>query len=269
MIVGDLNILIGADPEKFVHDGKEFVCAHNMIKGTKEAPFSVLNGAVQVDGMAVEFNIDPAANKDQFLNNLHTVMAQLDAMLPSHSTVACPTADFSVEVMGKAHPMALELGCEPDFNAWKDGCANPQPNGNVTFRTGAGHIHIGWASDMDINDPEHIAVCSQVCKQLDLYLGVPSVIFDADNRRRELYGKAGAMRVKPYGVEYRVLSNAWLENTNIMEWVYDNTIKALSNLLDKGLEAGDEVVEVINTSDIRKARAICLNNNIQLPVGVA
>lgn len=269
MKVGELDILIGADPEKFVYNGEEFVSAHGMIKGTKDKPFNVQNGAVQVDGMAVEFNIDPAANKDQFMNNLKSVMTQLDAMLPSHSTVACPTADFSVEVMEKAPLIALELGCDPDFNAWKDGEANPSPDGDVNFRTGAGHIHIGWASDMDITDPEHILACSQVCKQLDLYLGVPSVLFDNDDRRREMYGKAGAMRIKPYGVEYRVLSNAWLEDDSLMSWVYDNTIKAISNLMEKGLEATDDIVDVINTSHQGKARAICANNNIQLPQGVA
>lgn len=268
MKVGELDILIGADPEKFVHNGSEFVSAHGMIKGTKQQPFPVANGAVQVDGMAVEFNIDPAANKDQFLNNLHTVMSQLDGMLPSHSTVACPTADFSVEVMRKAHPEALELGCEPDFNAWDEGRANPMPNANVSFRTGAGHVHIGWTSGMDINDPAHAAACAQVCKQLDLYLGVPSVLFDNDSRRRELYGKAGAMRIKPYGVEYRVLSNAWLGSEELMSWVYDNTIKAMGDLVEKGLAATEDIVSVINSSDARKARAICLNNNIQLPVGV-
>jgi len=268
MKIGELDILIGADPEKFVHNGKEFVSAHGMIKGTKELPFVVQNGAVQVDGMAVEFNIDPATNKDQFLNNLQSVMKQLDAMLPSHSTVACPTADFSTEVIATTPTEALEMGCEPDFNAWLDGVANPQPDGNVTFRTGAGHIHIGWTNDVDIDDPVHKAVCAQLCKQLDLYLGVPSVLFDGDDRRRELYGKAGAMRVKPYGVEYRVLSNAWLEDASLMGWVYDNTIKAISNLMERGLEAKADIIDVINSSDKVKARAICLNNKIQLPVGV-
>ena len=268
MKVGELNILLGADPEKFVSNGKEFVSAHGMIQGTKQNPFAVDNGAVLVDGMAVEFNIDPAGSKEQFLGNLKSVMTQLDAMLPSHSTVACPTADFSAEIIAASPEEALELGCEPDFNAWKDGEANPQPNGDVTFRTGAGHIHIGWTDDMDITDPDHMLACSQVCKQLDLYLGVPSVLFDNDDRRRELYGKAGAMRIKPYGVEYRVLSNAWLESDELMTWVYDNTIKAIGSLLDNGLEATDDIVNVINTSSQDEARAICLSNNIQLPQGV-
>lgn len=268
MKVGNLEITIGADPEKFVHNGTEFVSAHGMIRGTKIAPFVVENGAVQVDGMAVEFNIDPANNKDEFINNLNSVMGQLDAMIPDYHTLAVPTADFSGDVIKSSPEEALALGCEADFNAWLNGEANPTPDGKVTFRTGAGHIHIGWTQDMDINDEAHRQACMQLCKQLDLYLGVPSVLFDSDDRRRELYGKAGAMRIKPYGVEYRVLSNAWLKDESLMSWVYENTIKAISSLLGNGLQADESVREVINSSNKEMARMICMNNRIELPQGV-
>lgn len=265
-----MDILIGADPEKFVHDGKEFVSAHGMIRGSKEQPFAVDNGAVQVDGMAVEFNIDPASNKEEFLSNLKSVMTQLDAMLPSHSTVACPTADFSVEIMDAAPEEAKELGCEPDYNAWKGGAVNPTPDGDVNFRTGAGHLHIGWTSDMDITDPSHVAACISICKQLDLYLGLPSVLFDKDDRRRELYGKAGAMRIKPYGVEYRVLSNAWLEDESLMSWVYDNTMKAIAALVETGKTCVDPLVPyAIDYSRSDDAIALCKQYNIDLPRVVA
>ena len=268
MKIGNLNVTVGADPEKFVHSGEEFVSAHGMIKGTKEAPFIVENGAVQVDGMAVEFNIDPASNKDEFVHNLVSVMGQLDAMIPDFQTLAVPTADFSGEVIKSSPPEALELGCDPDYNAWLDGAANPTPNGDVTFRTGAGHVHIGWTDGEDINSEAHVQACIQLCKQLDMYLGVPSVLFDGDDRRRELYGKAGAMRIKPYGVEYRVLSNAWLKDEALMSWVFDNTVKAISSLLGNGLQATEEMVDIINTSDKQKARECCDFFNIPLPQGV-
>jgi hypothetical protein len=270
MKIGNLEITIGADPEKFVHNGKEFVSAHGMIKGSKNEPFPVENGAVQVDGMAVEFNIDPAKDKEEFLSNLKSVMGQLDAMIPDFKTVASPTADFSPEVIKSSPPEALELGCEPDFNAWEDGRANPTPDGDVSFRTGAGHLHIGWTNDMDITDEAHIQACIALCKQLDLYLGVPSVLFDADDRRRELYGKAGAMRIKPYGVEYRVLSNAWLEDENLMSWVYENTTKAIQDLLGRNgkPKGGFYVRSVINSSLKYKARYLCQEFGIPLPQGV-
>ena len=56
------QILVGCDPEVFVAKGGKFISAHGMIPGTKKAPHKVERGAVQVDGMALEFNIDPAAS---------------------------------------------------------------------------------------------------------------------------------------------------------------------------------------------------------------
>jgi hypothetical protein len=61
-----MEFKIGADPEFFLRDkatGK-FVSAHGLIPGTKRQPMKVDKGAVQVDGMALEFNIDPVTNLD-------------------------------------------------------------------------------------------------------------------------------------------------------------------------------------------------------------
>ena len=58
------RILVGADPELFLRDKKtgQLVAADiNQIKGTKVTPYKVECGAVQVDGAAGEFNIDPAS----------------------------------------------------------------------------------------------------------------------------------------------------------------------------------------------------------------
>ena len=267
MKVGNLNILIGSDPELFVSDGREFISAHGMVEGTKDKPFSVENGAVQVDGMALEFNINPADNPEEFLANMKSVMGQLEDMVPDFMLHAVPVADFSGEVINSSPKEALELGCDPDFNAWEEGRANPSPNGDVSFRTGAGHIHIGWTEGADMSDQSHVEACIQVAKQLDMYLGVPSVLYDNDDRRRELYGKAGAFRIKPYGVEYRVLSNAWLKSDTLVKWVYDNTIKAISKLMG-GEEAKSDVVDIINNSNVNKAREFCNIHSIPLPEGV-
>jgi len=58
---------------------------------------------------------------------------------------------------------------------------------------------------------------------MDLYLGVPSVLMDKGELRKQLYGKAGAYRMKPYGVEYRTLSNFWIFSDTTIGWVWDNT----------------------------------------------
>lgn len=227
-----MDFLIGADPELFVKKNGKFVSGYGLIKGDKQNPFPVANGAVQVDGMALEFNIDPANSKDMFVHNINSVMDQLKAMVPEYEVIAQPTAEFTEEYM-KAQPKeALELGCDPDYNAWNGGEVNPKPDQDLPMRTGAGHIHIGWTEGENSHDAIHLGNCMEIVKQLDYFLGVPSLLLDKDEKRRRMYGNAGAFRPKSYGVEYRVLSNFWLKSPELISWVYDTTLKALNSLLD-------------------------------------
>lgn len=227
-----MQILIGADPEVFMRKDGKFISAHGAVKGDKKNPFKVDKGAVQVDGMALEFNIDPASSADEFVDNITSVMATLQSLVPGFELVADPVARFGLEYIQAQPEEAQELGCEPDFNAWNDGEPNPKPDGEKDFRTGAGHVHIGWTKDMDINDPHHREACIMLTKQLDYYLGLGSLLYDDDSERRTMYGAAGAFRVKSYGVEYRVLSNAWLKSPSLMRWVFETTQKAVADLFE-------------------------------------
>lgn len=227
-----MNIMIGCDPELFVKQAGKFVSGFGMVKGDKKNPHKVENGAVQVDGHALEFNIDPADNEKTFLSNIESVLTQLRAMVPDYELVADPVAQFTMDYLQSMPDEANELGCDPDFNAWEEGEANPRPDGNVDFRTGGGHVHIGWTKDMDVNDPGHIEACIMLTKELDYYLGVPSLFWDGNDKRREMYGAPGAFRVKSYGVEYRSLSNAWLRTPELQAFVYRMTRLAVKNLLD-------------------------------------
>jgi len=225
-----IDIKVGADPEVFVKKDGVLVSAHGLVQGTKEDPFVVDKGAVQVDGMALEFNIDPADNAKEFSENVKVVMEILDDMVPDHELVTTPTAEFGKAYIAAQPAEAREMGCDPDFNAWDEGKANPRPDGDASFRTGAGHIHIGWAEGVDITHPEHLEACMMVVKQLDWTLGMMSMLYDGDEKRRKLYGDWGAFRPKSYGVEYRVLSNAWLRSPKLVDWVYKTVNKAVQDL---------------------------------------
>lgn len=222
---------LGCDPEFFVKRDGKFVAAHNLVPGTKVAPFKVDKGAVQVDGCALEFNIEPATNADEFVNNTRTVLKQLLDMVPDYEAAFEPVANFDPDYFATVPDEAKELGCEPDYNAYT-GTTNPRPEGDRPFRTASGHIHIGWTNDVDPYDPVHFADCCEVVKQLDYSLGLASLLWDTDNTRRSLYGKAGAFRPKSYGVEYRVLSNRWLASDALMKWVFNRTTESLTDLLD-------------------------------------
>ena len=269
-----MELLIGADPEIFVKKDGHFHSAHGLVPGTKEKPFAVPNGAVQVDGMALEFNIDPSETEDEFAEYISSVMQHLNDMTPGFDLSKGATADFTPEHLAEQPEEALILGCEPDFNAYT-GKENAPPNAAATFRTAAGHIHIGWCKDVDPYHPEHIAACELLVKELDLRLALPFATYDKDNRRRELYGAPGAYRPKSYGVEYRVLSNAWLDSDELTRWVY-RTVCDTFRLLCEG-KSECHRYEVVDMMDqiacgeedagdvVNHANRWALTNEITLP----
>lgn len=229
----ELNIKVGADPELFIRNPNDntFVCANGRMPGTKAQPHPVQFGAVQVDGFAAEFNIDPAENREDFIRNIKTVQSELAKMHPGFDLVATPTAMFAKDYFLEQPAEARELGCNPDWNAYTQ-AENPAPKDIIGTRTGSGHIHIGWRDDGDAFDPVHLADCYAIVKQLDHYIGVPSLAWDFDTKRRKMYGKAGAFRPKSYGLEYRTPSNAWLNYGDAMAgWIFDRAKAAVVDLV--------------------------------------
>lgn len=249
----EVELKVGADPELFVLDKGALKSAHGLIPGTKETPYPVKKGAIQVDGMALEFNIDPANSVKEFVENINEVMGQLVDHMPKGLELAViPTAEFGSEYISKQPLIAKELGCSADYNAYT-GKENPKPNVDAPFRTASGHVHIGWTANA--GGDEHFQTCCDLTKILDLYLGVPSVLKDSDTKRRELYGQAGAFRPKDYGMEYRVLSNFWLKSKQDMEWVYGQVAKAIESYLKGFRVEGTEVQAIINNSDVEGAKS--------------
>lgn len=261
------KILCGADPELFAKKNGEFFSAHGLIKGDKKNPYPVKKGAVQVDGMALEFNIHPASTAEEFCINVEDVLAELRAMVPDYEVVAVPVADFTAEHMAAQPAEALELGCDPDFNGWAL-MPNDKPDGSRLFRTASGHVHIGWTDGEDISpSSEHFNRCGFVAQQMDFFLGLPSLFYDGDVRRREMYGKAGCFRPKSYGCEYRTLSNAWLNSKELMQWVFNNVQAGMENIFKGNLlaEKYGDIQDIINSSDKDKALKIIRAEGIVCP----
>ena len=250
MFINNVEFKIGADPEVFVKNKQGLVSGFGMIPGDKQNPHPVELGAVQVDGMALEFNIDPVRNATEWERNITTVMRNLKAMIPDdHNLVVTPTAEFGKDYIKAQPEEAQMLGCDPDMNAYT-GDVNPAPDGDVGFRTGAGHIHIGWGENIDVNDPNHKDACIRLIKNMDKFVGVPSLLYDRDGKRRQLYGKAGAFRIKPYGVEYRTLSNKWLKNKALRRLVFKSTKRAIVESFKERQSTGDRFQNIINGNDV-------------------
>lgn len=243
------KLLIGSDPEVFLQNSEgALVSSIGKFGGTKENPrplFALGDGyAVQEDNVAVEFNIPAAGNSlalqasmRKALNYLSQEASNLGLKFINVSAASFPKQELR-------HPMAKVFGCDPDFNVWT-GRPNPRPKASdATLRSCGGHIHVGYTFENDEQRTEAI-------KNMDLFLGVPSVLMDdspAAARRRELYGKPGAHRIKPYGFEYRTLSNFWIFNPRHVAWVWRNTRRALA-AGQFPMEDKDNVISCINDND--------------------
>lgn len=230
-----MKISIGADPEIFLYHKKEkeFVSAHTLIPGTKKAPFKVTGGAVQVDGTAAEFNIHPSHSPAEFITNVDTVLSELRSMVPKELEFKFrPTVDYPSKYWQELPDDCKVLGCDPDFNI--NGAMNPPPQPRDGVRHGGGHIHIGWTQGKDTEDEDHFWDCQQVAIQMNSWFTGFEGIWDRDARRRVIY-RGGSFRPKPYGVEIRSFSNAWLRYPVLWPWMF-NTIQCVMDKIEQGTQ---------------------------------
>jgi len=264
MKVRDKRFLFGADPEVFVYDSskRRYIGGHGLTTGTKRRPRKVCwDIHVQVDGMALEFNILPAINSEDFVDRIHKGKRLLNQIVKeqgNYKVVARPTVTFRESEWDKAPNEAKILGCDPDFCAYDGVVINEPPNAEVNFRTGAGHIAIGWAEDIPTTNKMFKQICAAMARELDATIGVASLLFDNDKKRRTLYGKAGCFRPKPFGVEYRTLSNKWVKNQRLTTFVYDCALIAVRNMMyidERPLIStqAPEIREIINENNVKEA----------------
>lgn len=226
------QIKIGADPELFLSEGNKFVSAHGLFPGTKEAPYRVDKGAVQVDGLALEFNIDPANTKEEFLTNIDVVLTQMREMVrkvsPDLRLNFLPVARFDEEEFINYPDECKLLGCDPDFNI--TGNANHAPENLIyePIRTGSGHIHIGFREGGDPFSPENFYESLLVARHFHGDNKFPFKLTAEEMERLKFYGANGAFRPKPYGVELRSFSNVWVEHQKTREQMYDYIIARMN-----------------------------------------
>lgn len=238
---------LGSDPELFLMKDNKYKSAVNLIRGSKYNPryIDTLGNAILEDNVCVEFNTSPVNNPEDFSKNIRFILGHLRNKLPEYTFSRESAAIFPTEELQT--PQALTFGCEPDYNAWRDGGKNEKPyTENQNLRSAGGHIHIG-CEIAQRNPIELIKAC-------DVFLGVPSVMMDNSKERRELYGQAGSFRYKEYGVEYRTLSNFWIFNTNLHTWIYNQTKKAINfigNNLVVDSEDSYKIQECINMSNTK------------------
>jgi hypothetical protein len=264
------NPLIGTDIEVFIQDenSKKFLSAAGdeksqfmpLIPGSKDFPYLITEDkyfGIQVDNVSAEFTVPPARTCTAFRDSILFMLKYLKDYLPI-GYVPVPKASQIFDEDQLQTPIAMTFGCDRDLNAWTKRF-NPKPNTNTNLRSNGFHIHIGY-------DKPSKAVSVELIKAMDLYVGLASLNLDADTQRRQLYGRAGSFRFKPYGVEYRVLSSALVADPANIDFIYEATQKAI-DFVNLGLKIdpslAPKIQEAINTSNAEAVEGIFAEfNNI-------
>lgn len=265
--------MLGSDPEIFVENQKGNVIPAFKFLGSKKSPNNygigehqyIENKPIYWDGFQAEFetsaNTCLAWQVDSVQQGLKgTLDAALkydkDAKLSIQTVMDIP--DDLLKNEAEEH---VEFGCMPSLNIYnmKGKIVSGR---DLPYRSAGGHIHFGFEGIKKTK-----VEIERIIKSLDAILGVACVALFAkyDNpKRRECYGLAGEYRLPKHGIEYRVLSNAWLSHPLIMNLVFDLARKALvfgqKDFLKYWKATEKETINCINNCDVNKAKTI-LNNN--------
>lgn len=245
-----LNSVLGADPEIFIKDTSsgEFVSAHTLngshIRGTKDKPEMVDCGAIQIDGTALEFNVNPTDCEEEWVHNIGTVMTALRERLPEGLMFAEEvTATFNPAYFASGIPdSAKQIGCDPDYEypeMEQPRFLRPQVHPR---RMAGGHIHVST----QFGSLAGLA-------QMDLYVGMGALTFDHDRGRLSTYGGPSAFRRKDYGFEYRTPSNAWIMSEARQRWAFRMTQRALATGMYDHWDNRDDIKRAIRSGRLNEA----------------
>ena len=252
------NITLGSDPELFLEKNNKIISSVGLIGGTKNKPRAISNEghAVQEDNVLVEYNIPPCTTLKQWKKEHNFVKDYLDVFV---SSLGCnlnysASATFTDEDLNS--DQAREIGCSPDFNVWEQ-CINEPGDASLNLRSAGGHISIGWDNPTEKSQ-------EQLIKAMDMTLGLKSLFLDNDTRRKEMYGKAGCFRFTNFGCEYRVLSNFWILNDELLTWAWNTTLEAIELVNSEKVDElsilyKDKIVEAINTNNKELATELLEN----------
>lgn len=274
------NGSIGSDPEIFVETRRGKIIPAFEFLGSKKEPTlapernehcEIADGqnACYWDGFQAEFSTFPSFCMGWHGDSIQCGLEGIYLAMKKHkrgAKLSCKTVfDIPPEMMLEAKPEHVQFGCMPSYNAY--GMKGLDlPGHEVPFRSAGGHVHLSFNSVSLKNKEIYI----KMVKALDAILGVACVSMFAkydDPRRRQMYGLAGEYRLPPHGLEYRVLSNAWLFHPLIANIVFDLARTAAmfgaKDLLPHWQCSEAETIRIINQCDVTAAREV-LNKNKNL-----
>lgn len=270
----------GCDPEIFVVDGRNrLIPAFEFLPNKDEAKFHDCHvntadrnltylkktGKTYWDGFQAEFTTQPIGCHGYAFDMVRAGLLAIQQQATKYS----PNAKLSLKSVFRipeatlqlAEPQYVALGCDPSNNAYGVAPFTVENPRDLPYRVAGGHLHFAISKSRRDEIPG-------IVKALDLFTGIPTVAMFADiddPLRRQFYGKAGEYRTPPHGLEYRVLSNAWLGHPAVGHMVWDIARQCvgfgqLAIPYEDFNTSLDGVQEIINNCDVKAARKMVTAN---------
>jgi hypothetical protein len=241
----------GLDPELFVvKRGSRLATSIHKLPNFKPRktmdPGNPIGITSRTDGWAFEFNSDPTTCRDYLIPGTGFAIRQFHIDYPDWKLDAAASLKLNkLSVKGRTPEGVCNYGCVPDRDAFTLEEKTPERESyHDEFRYTGGHMHQGirgfpkfttgtglqraaTAKSLELFNPElQEKLAAAITLLLDRMIGLPMVAIigktndTGEALRRTYYGQAGSHRVKPYGVEYRVLSGALLASPFQMGWAF-------------------------------------------------
>lgn len=262
------KITIGSDPEFAAFDQNGTPrSAVGYIPGSKREPFPLTDDgeySIQIDNVGVEGCIPPANTREEFVTSMVTIKQLCEMKLqetrPNWHLRSVSSARYSKKELDS--DTARLFGCDPSWDVYTMEVSNrptPQQVGNL--RSFGCHIHIGYK--LDNPDDNAVEYAKRIIKAMDITIGLSSLFLDTDEERAAIYGNPGDLRFRQIEdiniVEYRTPGGAMHRNTELLGWIYDQTIRAvhMANQWTNEMENdGDIVRHTIASRDLTVAKTL-------------
>jgi hypothetical protein len=256
-----LMATIGTDPELFVGSASgELIAVCGKLGGTKGKPIDLGDGiGLQEDNVMLEYNIEPSRSPMDFAMavtaGLATVTQYAQRKMGQDVVPLRGVAEYDVPGTQLVHPLAQRFGCSPDFDSHARGNAAPAVDpkrlrtANGAMRFAGGHVHMGYSNPHNV--PDFV-----VASFADLFLGLPSIMDgDLQKQRRGMYGAPGRYRPTSYGIEYRVLSNYWIWETDTAYHIGNRALKLATAIETTAMDVIQRWYKETPWSDVQRAMA--------------
>jgi hypothetical protein len=243
------TMYFGCDPEFFFSSkgqvlGAEKIIPENGIEyvkevgGKKDGDFTVLYGTTSkiiIDGVQAELNPRPNTCRANLANEISCCFMKLYNEIKENKDLNIDfsqVVEISKEELDSLSEKSKTFGCAPSQNIYKQAESKISVNPAVyRFRSAGGHIHLGG----DGRVLEALKKVEVMVPMLDYMLGNTCVLLDRNpwaKERRKVYGRAGEYRTPTHGLEYRTLSNFWLQSYPLMSFVMGMSRMAVCAVID-------------------------------------